>query len=61
MFAFGAIFCLVLLFNVIVVEGNSVTLNIPYDYVGEVTSTSYTTFKSKKYSFITLFKVPILI
>lgn len=49
--------CLVALLYVIIVEANSVTLNIPYDVVGEVVSTSYTSYKPKKYSFITLVKV----
>ena len=49
--------CLVGLIHVINIEANSVTLDIPYDVVGEMISTSYTTFKPKKYSFITIIKV----
>lgn len=45
--------------HVIIVEANSVTLSIPYDVVGEVVSTSYTTYKPKKYSFVTIIKVMI--
>ncbi|CAO1319008.1 unnamed protein product [Diamesa hyperborea] len=48
--------CLVALMHVIIVEANSVTLSIPYDVVGEVVSTSYTTYKPKKYSFVTIIK-----
>lgn len=49
--------CMVALLHVMIVEANSVTLNIPYDVTGEVISTSYTTYKPKKYSFITIIKV----
>lgn len=48
---------LLALLHVITVEAHSVTLDIPYDVVGEVVSSSYTTFKPKKYSFVTILKV----